>query len=133
MHSIRRAFPRSARLLLSADYSRVFAQAWKSGDGCFTVLGRYNGGREARLGLAIAKKNLRLAVERNRVKRIIRESFRHNQDLLEGLDIVVLVKPTIRNRSNDTLFQSLDTHWRVLVKRMETGRAANQNHSPNSQ
>ena len=45
-----------------------------------------------RLGLAISKKIIRKAVDRNRVKRMIRESFRLNQQQLGCFDIVVLAK-----------------------------------------
>ena len=44
------------------------------------------------MGLAIAKKQLRPAIARNRVKRMAREAFRHQQRMLEGLDIVVLCR-----------------------------------------
>lgn len=46
----------------------------------------------ARLGIVVAKKNVRLAVARNRLKRIVRETFRQQQECLQGLDIVVVIK-----------------------------------------
>ncbi len=82
------------------------------------MLARRDDGREtARLGLAIAKKHVRRAVGRNRIKRLARESFRRQQDTLKGLDIVVLAKPGIEKADNPTLFASLQQHWKRLQKR----------------
>jgi len=53
----------------------------------FTVLYKDNGEQEARLGLAISKKLCKLAVGRNRLKRVARESFRLHRAELSGLDI----------------------------------------------
>lgn len=77
----------------------------------FTVLYRPNDGDEPRLGLAIGKKNCRLASGRNRLKRIIRESFRQNRQALGGVDIVVLNQPAAAKAGNKALFESLDMHW----------------------
>ncbi len=44
----------------------------------------------ARLGLAIAKKRAKRAVDRNRLKRVAREAFRHRREELSGLAIVVM-------------------------------------------
>ena len=46
----------------------------------------------ARLGIVAAKRNVKLAVDRNRLKRFVRESFRLQQQQLSGLDLVVLIK-----------------------------------------
>lgn len=78
----------------------------------FTILYRPNGTQEPRLGLAIGKKNCRLATQRNRLKRVIRESFRHHRDSLGGIDIVVMNQAAAAGRTNRQLFDSLDKHWR---------------------
>ena len=67
----------------------------------------------------MAKKHLRRATSRNRIKRLIRESFRHHQQELRGLDIVVLVKPGLDAVDNRTLLDALERHWKRL-----RGRAA---------
>jgi ribonuclease P protein component len=100
------------RLLNAADYGRVFKKATRSRDKWFTVLCRDNSKDIARLGLAISKKNCRHASGRNRIKRIVRESFRQHQVALTGLDIVVLNQPACRTAPNETLFDSLAHHWR---------------------
>jgi len=72
---------------------------------------RKNDRDDARLGLAISRKNCRLAVERNRLKRIIRESFRTHRAALGGLDIVVMNRQGAETRANGPLFASLAAHW----------------------
>ena len=95
----------------AASYSRVFSKARRSHDRLFTVLARDNGKEYARLGLAVSKKHCRLAVGRNRLKRLVRESFRQNQQQLRGCDVVVLNKPGSHLATNQVLFDSLAGHW----------------------
>ena len=70
-----------------------------------------HGEKVARLGLAISKKHCRLAVGRNRLKRLVRESFRHHRADLKGLDVVVLNQPAAMRAGNKALFDSLHKHW----------------------
>ena len=102
---------RSNRLLDAAAFGRVFKNATRSRDKWFTVLFRANRKGVARLGLAISKKNCRHATGRNRIKRIVRESFRQHQTQLAGLDIVVINQAAARNAANHALFESLTGHW----------------------
>lgn len=81
------------------------------------MLAMPNGLEYPRLGLAISKRNIKTAVGRNRVKRLVREGFRHNLEQLTGLDIVVLSRKKTREFSNQTLQHSLNRHWRRLAKR----------------
>lgn len=58
----------------------------------FSVLAGVGEQPQARLGIVVAKKNVKLAVERNRIKRLVRETFRLQQQHLNGLDVVVVIK-----------------------------------------
>ena len=69
-----------------------------------------------RLGLAIAKKRVKRAIDRNRIKRIIRESFRQHQSYLVGKDIIVLARDNTTRVDNPTLFNSLQNHWQQIQK-----------------
>jgi ribonuclease P protein component len=64
------------------------------------------------LGLGIAKKHHKLAVQRNRLKRIVREAFRTH--VLQGLDVVVLSKPHPRTIPNAILFKDLQRLFNKL-------------------
>lgn len=96
----------------AAAYGRVFKKAKRSKDKLFTVLYGANEQPRARLGLAVAKKNCKRAVDRNRIKRLIRESFRKHQDKLAGMDIVVLNQAATHKANNKALLDSLAGHWR---------------------
>jgi ribonuclease P protein component len=109
-------FTRRSRLADKPSFSRVFKKAGRSRDKMFTVLYRSNGAQKSRLGLAIGKKNCRLATGRNRLKRLIRESFRRQQETLPGLDIVVLNQPAAARANNGELFDSLETHWKTCCQ-----------------
>jgi ribonuclease P protein component len=110
-------FTRQQRLLKPSEYKYVFEQPCKASGRYLTVLARANGQRLARLGLAIAKKRVKHAVARNRIKRLVRESFRHHQPCLAGLDCVVLAKNGAGQINNHTLLHSLAMHWQQLSHR----------------
>ena len=119
------------RLLDAADFGRVFAKATRSRDKWFTVLCRTSDAGPARLGLAISRKSCRRATGRNRIKRIVRESFRQHKDTLEGLDIVVISNPATASAENRELFASLAQHWQKCANsrgRTGTGRAGTRDH-----
>lgn len=105
------SFDRSRRLTTPAEYNHVFQNARRSGDNLLLVLARDNNLGHARLGMAIARKKIPKAAARNRIKRIIRESFRRHQHDLNGLDFVVLARSNLSAIGNQYLFQSLETHW----------------------
>ena len=68
----------------------------------------------SRLGLVVAKKKVRRAHERNRVKRLARESFRLHQQQLNDLDIVILPKMGIDTVTNAELHEQLQFAWQKL-------------------
>ncbi len=114
-----RSFPRSARLTRPREFRRVFDGAVKSNDRAFTLLARRSLAPGARLGLAISKKCARRAIDRQRIKRLVRESFRHVRGELPAIDIVVMCRPVAVDMSNRELTQALDTHWRRLKRQCE--------------
>ena len=109
-------FNKRARLLKPADYSRVFEKAIRSSDRLLTILAASNDLGYPRLGLAISKKNAKRAVDRNRIKRVIRESFRLRQLELPAADFVIMAKPVTKLADNQELFKSLEHHWNRLIK-----------------
>ena len=81
-----------------------------------TALAIPNATHAPRLGLVISRKAARTAVARNRVKRLIRESFRHWQTRLGGIDIVVIGRSGIARQPNKVLTQGLERIWTRLIK-----------------
>ena len=109
------SFSRDMRMNNPRDFSRVFRKAKRVGGSGLTILTVENTEGTPRLGLAIAKKHLKLAHRRNRVKRIIRESFRLHVSGLPELDIVVLTRADIVKRDPAELRQALERHWLTVV------------------
>ncbi len=64
----------------------------------------------------ISKKSARRAVDRNRIKRLTRESFRLQQHRLPAVDIVILARRGITELDNATLHRQLHGMWRRLEK-----------------
>ena len=109
------SFPRRARLTGRNAFADVFAQPIRSSDRYFTVLARSNALGYPRLGLAISRKVAKLAVARNRIKRVIRESFRRHQLEIGGLDCVVMGRAGVAEQDSAVLFIALQRHWRKLA------------------
>ena len=109
------SFGRGQRLLTPQHYRRVFEKPRRFSDSYFTLLARPNGTDVARLGLAIARKRVRRATDRNLLKRLARETFRRHQHELRGLDIVVLAQSASTGATRAELAQSLETSWRRVA------------------
>lgn len=102
-------------MLDSEDYQRVFAKAkFKVSHRHLLMLAIPNQLERPRLGLVISKKNVRLAVQRNRIKRHIRETFRLHQHKLPGVDVIVLARSQLDQLDDDRLRALLQKQWSRL-------------------
>ena len=113
------------KLLTADNYKNVFAKAERFGNRSFTVLARENGLDHARLGLAISKKCAKRAVDRNRIKRIFRESFRLNKHNLPCVDIIAMCKPSAISLDNANMREQIDTQWRFMRKKFAISLQSN--------
>ena len=113
------SFGKARRLLNAKDYSRVFdgAEA-KASHRHLLLLAKSNDLSGHRLGLVIAKKNVRLAVQRNRIKRTAREVFRTMPESEPGLDVIVLARRGLDQLDNAELSTILRQQWQKLVRHM---------------
>jgi ribonuclease P protein component len=93
-------FPRQCRLLTAKHYQQAFSNPKRVSCPELLILFKPNDCQHSRLGMAIAKKQIKRAVDRNRVKRIIRETYRLNQQRLPNLDLVVLARKSILAMDN---------------------------------
>lgn len=109
------SFPKTRRLLNAKEFEQVFAQnECRASHQYFLILARPNQSLKPRLGLVIAKKHIRLAVGRNRIKRLIRESFRQRQHQLPGIDAIVLARKGLDELDNHRIQKILDQLWRKI-------------------
>ncbi len=113
-------FTRELRLLTAKQYSYVFADARRFGNRSFTLLVRANDLPHPRLGLAIAKKSAKRAVDRNRIKRLLRESFRKKQHSLPPIDIIAMCRPAAVQLSNEQILEQLEQQWRYMQKKLSS-------------
>ena len=112
------AFGKPLRLLCSSDFQAVFDDApFRASHSLFLILARPNGLPHPRLGLVVAKKHLNLAVERNRIKRLVREHFRLQQSALSGMDMIVLSRKGLAQLSNSEFTQQLQQQLKRVTKK----------------
>jgi ribonuclease P protein component len=110
-------FKKTQRLLNAADYKQVFdSNRVKVSNSTLLILAKPVDGRPSRLGLVIAKKNIPTAVQRNRIKRIARETFRKNQFRIP-LDIVFLARQGADKLPAHMLTSILEASWAKLDQR----------------
>ncbi|MDF1756738.1 MAG: ribonuclease P protein component [Legionellaceae bacterium] len=106
-------FNKSRRLLTKIDFGHVFNEPKKVASKHFLILYRDNTIGHARLGIALTKKLIPKAHDRNRVKRILRESFRIKSDI-KAVDIVFLARPGLKKIENSVLTENLEQAWSKL-------------------
>jgi len=95
------SFCRSKRLLTTHEFNAVFTNSnYKSFHPTLLLLAKENFSNKARLGLVVGKKNIKFAVQRNRIKRQLREFFRLNQIKLSGLDMIFVARKGLADLNN---------------------------------
>jgi ribonuclease P protein component len=112
-----RSFPRDRRLTDKPEFDAVHREGQRSSDALFLVIMRPSASGHARLGLAVGVKAAGNAVNRNRVKRLARESFRHRQQELPPMDLVVNARVAAGKATNAEIRASLAAHWDRIVRR----------------
>ncbi|MGL4748651.1 MAG: ribonuclease P protein component [Shewanella sp.] len=110
-------FTRELRLLTPAQFKYVFSNPIKASSAEITLLAIPNSEQHPRLGLTVAKRYVKRANQRNRIKRVIRDSFRLNQHNIPHLDIVVLVRNGVMEMENAELNKLIEKLWRKLSRR----------------
>ena len=114
---VSRDFGRDKRLLTPRQFKAVFdSPSGKAPGRNVLLLARDNQLDHPRLGLVIGKKSVKLSVERNRLKRQIRESYRLNQEVLNGWDIVVVARKGLGDLENAELAQQFGKLWKRLAR-----------------
>jgi ribonuclease P protein component len=116
----RLTLPARRRLRHKGDFDAAYAGGRRMGDGFFAVTVIRNDVGAPRLGLAVAVKVAGGAVARNRLRRIIRESFRLHQHELPAVDLVVGARPPARTAAPSVLRESLAALWKKVGEQCAT-------------
>ncbi len=103
--------PRATRLRRAADFLAM-RDAQGRLDGRYVQI-RYAmaAGANARMGMAVSRRVSKRAVDRNRIKRQLRESFRQVRAKLPPLDLLVIARSEAAAADNATLRAELDRLW----------------------
>lgn len=108
-------FPRAARLLTPRDFAALRTGSRRFGGPRLTAQFKPNDLGIARLGLAVSRRVSKLAVERNRIKRVARDSFRRHRTALGGFDVLLIANPPASAADNAQLRADLDELWRRIA------------------
>jgi ribonuclease P protein component len=108
--------PNRGRLSRSAEFERVYRQGRSTANRHLVLYTFANVSADSpRLGLSVSRK-VGGAVERNRVKRLLREAFASVQEGIEpGQDIVVVARPPALELAEREGLAGLETSLRELL------------------
>lgn len=106
-----RRFPKSARLLKSREFKLYPSKRLQTQS--FTFV--YSTAGSGRLGISISKKVLKRANARNRIKRLLREVFRHNLERLGGVDVHVIAAPPLRESWDSLQLKDVEGEFQRLL------------------
>ena len=109
-------FTKRDRLLKKAEFDSAFKQGRRFSAGAFLAMVAPNEHGHARLGFALAKKHAPLSVQRNRVRRLLRERFRQQQAALSAVDLVILLRGKLPD-TPDQLVAATQDFWQQLSRR----------------
>ena len=116
----RLTLPAQRRLRRKSDFEAAYAGGRRFGNGFFAVTAKPNDIGGPRLGLAVSVKNAGSSVERNRLRRTVRESFRLHQHDLPAVDIVVSARGRARDATGAELRESLLALWKKVTDQCAT-------------
>ena len=107
-------FSKQQKILKSSEFKKVYGKSSKIHSKYFLLL-YVPEVEHARLGITVSKKCSKRAVDRNRLKRVVRESFRLHANQLPNADSVIIAKKQAVRVDNTALFSDLDHLWVKLV------------------
>lgn len=98
--------PTYRRIRQTTEFEHVFKKRRKVYVGKLLTYYCHNQLEHPRFGVVISKRNLQHAVDRNRVRRVLKELFRLNQHQLPAYDMVIVAQKGIGNLQDQELWQT---------------------------
>jgi ribonuclease P protein component len=109
--------PRDCRLTDKAQFDAAHRSGIRASDPLFMIVARRNDLGHARLGLAVGVRAAGNAVNRNRIKRVVREAFRRHWRELPALDLVVNARPAAGKAMGAEITASICALWTKISDR----------------
>ena len=110
--------PKQAKLVKTDDFSSVFNLRKRIANKHLVMRYRPNDKNGARLGLIVAKKIVKLAAQRNYMRRVLRELFRLKQHELPAVDVVIQVQKVFKKPDFIEVKQAFNDLCVVLSKKL---------------
>lgn len=121
-------FPRPFHLRRTRDFSHVYRRGQRAKGSILMLVGVPNGLGHPRLGLSVSKKIWKLAVKRNRVRRVFREAFRLAAPELPAFDFVLIpAEPRLEPNTRDTLQELTRLATKIAGRSEKAHRAKTSN------
>jgi len=99
------------------NFDRVLSSSTVSEDKFFAIFYAPNKAPRSRVGVSTAKRIVNKATKRNKLKRLIKNSFSNDLKCEAGFDVVVRVKHQASRVADDKiLLDSLTSHWQKIMK-----------------
>lgn len=111
------SFPGYNRLTKSSLYESVFRNGKRVNTRNFTVFYNKNSLGFPRYGHVVSKKVSSRAVRRNRIKRVLREYFRHTKHLMDSLDLVFIARKDVSGLGYSRVEQELNGSLRAIFEK----------------
>ncbi len=103
------------RVLRPGDFQLAYRTGRRCGNELFAATIRMNEHGVPRLGLSVAARTIGNSVARNRLKRLVRESFRLSQHRLPNADILIGARPPARTAGAPELRMGLERLWTKIL------------------
>ena len=107
-----------ARLHTKDAIDNVFSKGQKLSRSSIAIFFCQNNLGHARLAVIVPKKSVKYATQRNVFKRVVRESFRLQQQFLPHIDVIAFVYATAKNFTKQEIRLCLDKQWQELSRRL---------------
>ena len=112
--------PRTARLLRPGDFAALRAGAQRLSTRHFRLEYHANSTGTPRLGMAVSRRVSKHAVVRNRIRRLIRESYRLQRSQLPAFDLLLIARTSAAEQTNSILRADLQPLWHKLAALKES-------------